>query len=669
MTRTIASCLLACLVAAAAGAQPSAPHRDLTRLDWEGKHLAQKGPEEGDYTPGSERYDLVRSELDLRLDTDQGSLAGAVKHVFASLDDTLRTVVLDLATGYGLVVSGVTGTGGALPYQHAADALLVRLPAALSTGTVDSLVIDSAGVPDAPFDRRGLWLEDHGSGTETAPIFATMSEPAYAKYWWPCKDRPDDKIDRVTMRYTVRDPMVAAAPGLLAETSVPEPGWTTYEWVSSYPIATYLVSVAVSNYVHWEDQCVTDGGTHLPLAHFVYPEDEDDWRVDFARACEILAASEEWFGSYPFSAEKYGHAEFDWSGAMEHQTCTSWGSGFVNGLASAENYVVHELAHQWFGNSLTPRTWADIWLNEGLATYSEALWFEYLDGPAGYHDFLARARSGQNDWAGQGPVYDPMPVFPGRIIYDKGAWIVHMLRGRLDDDAAFFALLRDWAQDGGRPYGTVITDEFIAHCETYAGEDLDAFFWPYLTTDEVPHVELRYAVAEGGAAPDTVRRDLRQTQATRFDNIFPVHLDLGTSELVTRVRLSGRSTTATVVLASPDAALTGIALDPLRWVLWQGGLAAAEPEGLARVFPNPARDDWVVFAYRLDATAAVQGAVYDVMGGQVLRRDLGRVVPQVAGNAFTWDTLGEHGRAAAGVYWAAIEIDGRRTVRKFTVLR
>ncbi len=677
MVRSSVVCLLAILGFLTADARPPLPHGDVTRLDWEGKRGSAagdlgKGPEEGDFAPGSERYDLLRSTLDLRLDTADASLAGSVKHVFASRDDTLRTVVLDFAAEHGLTVASVTGTAGvALPYSHAGDVLLVRLPATLARSVVDSLTVAYGGVPSAPAAQRGLWLQTHGTGAQEAPVFATMSQPAYAKYWWPCKDRPDDKINRLTIRATVRTPLLAAAPGLLQGQWEPEPGWTTFEWVHTYPIASYLVSVAVSNYVLWEENCRTPLGTDMPLQHFVYPQLEADTRVDFGRTCEMIEACEQWFGIYPFGREKYGHALFSWGGAMEHQTCTSFGRTFITGRGFAWHIVVHELAHQWFGNSLTPLTWSDIWLNEGLATYSEALWFEYLDGGEAYHDYMDRARDAE-DWAGQGPVYDPVPVFPGRVIYDKGAWIVHMLRGRLDDDASFFALLREWAQGGGRPYGHVTTAEFIALCSQYAGQPLDDFFMPYLTTDRVPQLRWRHDVLAGGAAPDTIRVTLRQIQPVVFDNVYPLQISLDGGETISaRVRLDAATATHDVVLPAGKT-VQQVDLDPARWVLWRRAAVPVEEIGIAKVYPNPAPvgEQLVTIAYRLQATSTVAVEVYDAMGRRVFARALGRVTAAPDVNVFSWDGRTAQGvRAAAGVYWAAVTVDGRRTVRKFTVLR
>jgi aminopeptidase N len=644
------------------------PHGPLTRIDWEGKHLPDKGPEHGDFTPGSERYDLERTTLALRLDLDTASIEGEVTHVFTSLDDTLQTVILDLATGHGLTVDAVTSDGAPRPFTHHDDALRIRLPAPLTAGTQDSVTVAYGGVPDAPDDRRGIWLETHGLGDDEAPIFATMSQPAYAKYWWPCKDRPDDKIDQLLQIYTVPDPNLAAGQGLLVDRSPAEPGWTTFRWFHQYPIAPYLVSVAASNYVLWEETCETTHGTTVPIMNFVYPYDLERSETDLGRTCEMMQICEDHFGVYPFADEKYGHAEFDWGGAMEHQTCTSQGSSFFDGFGLAWNIVMHELAHQWYGNSVTPRTWADIWLNEGFATYSEALWAEHEDGVEGYRAFMEGAR-GSFDWVGAGPVYDPVPVFPGRVIYDKGALILHMLRGRLGDQD-FFDLCTEWVQAPERRYRTVTTEEFIDLAGDYAGEPLDDFFWPYLTTDVVPELVMSYDLREGGAAPDTVRVTARQTQTPLFDLHVPVHLVTDAGTRVESVPLQGETAVVTAVLGSPTDQLRQVLLDPEGWLFADLETTGVEPPGLVNVYPNPARDDWAVFAYRLEAIADVEVAVYDVRGRLVHARDLGRVTPVADGNEYAWDCTGPGGgRVASGVYWAAIEVDGRRSVRKFTVFR
>ena len=664
----VAFCLLVGVGASGAdGVDPTLPHGPLTRLDWEGKHLPNKGPEHGDHASGSARYDLERTTLDLRFEVTPlfaGHITGAVTHVLASEDDTLQTLVFDLASGHGLTVSDVTHGGVTVPHVHEGDSLLVRLPAPLAVGERDSVTIAYGGVPDAPDNRRGLWLEERGVSDDF--IFATMSQPAYAKYWWPCKDRPDDKIDQLLQIYTVPDPMLAAGQGLLVAQDPADPGYTTFRWFHQYPIASYLVSAAVADYVLWGESCTTTHGTSMPLMNFVYPEDDVESRVDLGVTCDMIQVSEDLFGVYPFADEKYGHAQFDWGGAMEHQTCTSWGLT-ITGYSLSEHLVMHELAHQWFGNSVTPRKWADIWLNEGFATYSEALWEEHVAGTDAYFAYMERAR-GQNDWIGNGPVYDPVPVFPGRVIYDKGALILHMLRYRLGDDD-FFALLREWAQDPARRHGTAITEEFIALAETYAAEDLDGFFWPYLTTEVVPELVLDYEVRPAAAGADTVAVTVTQTQTPAFDLVVPVRLVLPDETRDHRLPCDGATTTLRLV-GDDLADLRGVQLDPDGWIFANSRVNAALQPGLAMVYPNPARDDWVVFSYRLDAISSVEVEVFDVRGRLVHARDLGRVPPVATGNEYVWDCTGPGGgRAAAGVYWAAVTVDGRRWVKKFAVFR
>ena len=155
-------------------------------------------------------------------------------------------------------------------------------------------------------------------------------------------------------------------------------------------------------------------------------------------------------GPWPFPGEKYAQAEIKWLGAMEHQTATSYSQFLLTGTGYWENFVIHELAHQWFGDSLTPAAWADIWLNEGFARYGEALWVEHTQGRAAYREFMLQigARSHPDLFTEDGLLGDPDPILPNLLVYDKGAWLLHCA-APADRDEAFFAFLLDYATDPG----------------------------------------------------------------------------------------------------------------------------------------------------------------------------------------------------------------------------
>jgi aminopeptidase N len=490
-----------------------------------------------------------------------------------------------------------------------------------------------------------------------------MGQPAYAQSWWPCKDRPDDKF-LMTMNLTVPDTLVGVSNGTSLGESAAAPGWRTYHWRENFPIASYLVSVAITDYQLLESSCTTGLGTVVPLQNWVFPNDVAAATVDFAPLCDMMDFCESKFGPYPFAGEKYGHAEFLWPGAMEHQTVTSIGASSLDGFGAREWLIVHELGHQWFGDSLTPADWADIWLNEGFATYTEALWREQAGGTAAYDTYMAEARH-EDEWLAQGPVYDPMPIFPGRVIYDKGAWIVHMVRSRLGD-AAFFGLLKDWTDGATRRFGQVDTQEFIDLAGAWAGEDLNAFLWPYLTTTVLPAVSLTYEVSEGTAGTDThLRLDLIQVQSPLFDNSFPVVVTTTAGQTTVLVNLKDAAATADFEMAAP---IIAVQLDPRQQVLWRSAAGVASTAGLTLAYPNPTRGEYVVFRYRLDTAARPRLQVFDLMGREVMSRDLGQ---QPAGlSEWGWDVTGDQGsRVPSGTYWGALHVDGRRSVVRFTVVR
>jgi aminopeptidase N len=666
--------LLACISVAIAVAGDM-PHGPVTRLEFEmdktvpSDPTADKNGEFGDAAPGSDFYDVLRYDLDLKIDPETRNIEGSVKMVFASLESDLTHFVFDLR--YTLDVDGVAHLSGPLAFTHDADSVSVVLPVPLAIGQEDSVVVSYSGLPRSPVINRGLMFKTHtrlpdGPIDDRSPIIANMSQPGYSQSWWPCKDKPGDKF-LVTMKLTVPDNLIGVSNGTLVSETVPESGWKTYVWREDYPIAAYLVSVAISDYVLLEEDCTTTGmGSYVPLKNWVFLGDVEDAIIEFAPLCDMMDFCESRYGAYPFLGEKYGHAEFIWPGAMEHQTVTSIGLASLDGAGTHGWLVVHELAHMWFGDSLTPDIWADIWLNEGFATYSEALWFEFSEGRDEYFTYLANHRNEQ-EWSSEGPVYDPVPVFPGRVIYDKGAWILHALRGRMGD-RPFFRMVKEWASSGSRPGGTVITQDLILLANSWAGEPLDGFIWPYLKETILPQIVFDYEIGDGSLGTDTkLSVTLRQIQYPLFDNVFPLVVTTASGTTTERIALNTESTS--VDLEFP-AAITMVELDPEKWVIWNETTAAPKPQGLDRVYPNPSAGGYVTFGYRLAQPSRVEVRVMDSMGRQVFHEDLGTVTPDLEGNEYGWDVLTVSGaRVPSGIYWVALEISGQRYVSKFSVVR
>ncbi len=659
---TIFSVSLLVLCGQMASGQDRTPLHELTRYRFESTKLSvsDKDGSLGDAAAQSSRYDVLRYHLDLTIDPAGASIEGSVRMKFTSLVSGLQEFVFDLDTQ--LPVESVTYHGSDISFtQMPGDSVVVHLPAPLALDQTDSLIVLYSGNPREPHFDRGLLYRQN---LLHEPVVANMSEPAFAKYWWPCKDRPDDKAF-TSVSITVPDTLVAVSNGTLILEENLSGGLKAYHWSEAYPMPTYLVSVAISKYMLISEQCDTPGGSNIPLRHWVFANDYDDALIDFAPMCEMMETCEGLFGPYPFQGEKYGHAEFMWSGAMEHTTVTSIGHRSIHGDGGRDWLIVHELGHQWFGDSLTPRRWADIWLNEGFATYTEALWQEHKGGRDDYLAYLDYWRD-ETSWTAQGPVYDPVPVFPGRVIYDKGSWILHMLRQRMGD-LSFFALVQEWANGGGRPGSTVSTEEFIALAESYAGHDLGNFFWPYLETTYLPKIFFEYEITDGDAGPGTrVEVALRQVQDRIFDNIFPLKVTTGSGSESFSIHLSGR--TATAVFELSDS-VTEVQLDPEASVLWNLSGSSGQVSGLFLAYPNPSLDHYVYLRFRMEEEAPVTVRIFNARGATVAFRDLGTVQPELGFNEYVWDEKDNSGAlVASGVYWAALNINGNRSVKKITVL-
>jgi aminopeptidase N len=622
---------------------------------------------------GSRGYDVLDYDLDLAIDVGARRVRGVVAITLRAAGGDLDTTRLDLYPE--LAVDSLLWNGVPAPFRRDGARLLVTLPTSLADGATGILRIVYGGAPPqgVPPFNAGLMFRRHGDETpdpsDDAPIVANVSEPAAAHSWWPCKDDPSDKAT-ATIAVTVPDSLSVVSNGALVAETTPAPGLLRSVWRERHPIATYLVSIAVSNYVRWTETCPGAAG-EVPLSFHVFPQDEAGARIAFAPTCEMLRFLEELAGPYPFTDEKYAQAGIRWGGAMENQTATSLGQ-FVFAGDGHPSVVLHELAHQWFGNLVTPSRWSDIWLNEGFARYAEALWIERTRGRAAYFAEMQHLGPQRHPelFTTDGILTDPAPILPNLLVYDKGAWVLHLMRWQMGD-APFFRFVRAWTTDPARAYGNATTADLVAAASAAAGADLAPFLTPWLDTAAVPELAWQ-ATAQplaGGRTRLTLR--LAQRQATLFTLDVPLRVltDAGSRDLRAPLRGRGGEYTWTLDgrLADPRRDLV---IDPDGWLLWRAvdGPAFVPAVAILGQAPSPARSDGAEFTFSLRAPGRVTARLYDARGRRVGAWDLGD--HPADSSRWTWPGLDGTGRPLpAAVYWLELATDDGRATRKVTVLR
>jgi hypothetical protein len=497
-------------------------------------------------TANQQAYDVHYYDLDLTPNPATQVLTGTVRMKASVVSGPLSTADLDFYAN--LTVDAVTSGGVAATFSRSSDLLTVNLDRVYGNGEMMDVVVSYHGAPSA----AGSFGFNVANGRN---LVWSLSEPFGARSWWPCKDAPEDKADSVDIRVTVPTGMITASNGTRIE-ATDNGTIAVTRWRERYPIATYLVSLASYPYTVTTDHYRYSPTDSMPIQFFNFPETVAGAATVQARVKDMIATYAGIFGEYPFVAEKYGHAQFLFGGGMEHQTCTSLG-----GNAYIEYIVAHELAHQWWGDLVTCRDFHHIWVNEGFATYCEALWAEAVSGTAAYHADLSF-----NKYFGSGTIYvpdltDENRIFDSNLSYNKGSWVLHMLRRVLGDPVFFAALRQFYAQYG---YSTATTEDFRDVCEAVSGRDLDAFFQQWIYGEYYPHYRSSWtsAPAEGG---HDVTLSLEQIQPWQLFNMpldVKITTEAGEQAFVIQDSLAAQTFTLHV-----DAAPTAVAVDPDDWVL------------------------------------------------------------------------------------------------------
>ena len=530
---------------------PHSEHRDLL---WKSKAPLRDPllPQEKFYTPHP--YDVLHYEINVDIDIPGDTIRTATVLIDCrSLTDTLSTVNLHF---FRMTVDSITVDGDTVGYTRDDDELLVHLDSAVSEGDSFQVAVTYHGWPIIGLAGTGMIIS-------TSSTF-TIGAPDGSYKWFPCWDHPSDKAT-ADINVTVPTGYIVASNGTLLEV-VSGGGTETYRWRESYPISTYLICITISPYatfsLWYEDEPDT---MEIPI--WVRPPDSAKAMADFANLPDMIAHYSDLFGPYPFLDEKYAIAWFPWGGAMEHQTCVSWGFP-IPGNQAYEHVVAHELSHMWWGDWVTYGDYCDVWLNEGFATYCEALWWEYVYGETGLYTYMEDTQDYYITWetnsGNRFPIYDPpLDYIYCPTTYEKAASVLHMLRF-LEGDSVFYAILD--AYGTAYAYDIAVTADFQNICESVTGQDLDWFFDQWIYDQGYPEYELLWSSADLGAKGHFVGIAVSQNQVDAPIFTMPVELEITTTAgtVLDTVTLDGELDLFQFTLADEP---TDVQLDPDHWIL------------------------------------------------------------------------------------------------------
>ena len=426
---------------------------------------------------GNGGYDAIHYTIELDLDVEDGSILAATTTIDAIATQDLSTFNFDFR---GPEIDAITIDGVPADWTRDRGELTVTPARPISAGDPFRAEVRYHGTPEIDEDdrfERGWWTTERS-------VF-TVGEPTGSDVWYPVNGHPRDKAT-YTLIITVPEPYEVVANGrrdsvARASGTADNPSTTTFTWENREPTASYLVMFHAADL----DVAFDEGPGGITLIEAFPPDLSDQERILFERVPEMLEVFTELFGPYPFaSLGNTVFADSPLNAALETQGMIGYDSSAVN-----ERTIAHEIAHQWFGDSVSPARWQDIWLNEGFARYAEILWADAAHGPRAAEAALQRQIAGfatvSRTEDGRGVLIgDPGPdhLFT-EVPYAGGAVLLHELRERLGDET-FFQLLQEWA--ARYRYSTATTDDFIALAEELSGEDLDAFFTDWLYTPWTP---------------------------------------------------------------------------------------------------------------------------------------------------------------------------------------
>lgn len=450
-------------------------------------------------------------QLSIQPNLNNGRIISAFANHHFSSPTSISSITFDLRKE--LTVDSILFRGQKMNFSHTnSHQLIIPLGTTLLANQKDSIKIHYQGAPN--MSSRAYFR----SVTVSGPNIATLSQPYGAHYWWPCFENLKDKIDSIDIELTVDTPYIAVSNGLL--TSQKKVGnKQTFLFKHRYPVATYLVAIAVAKYDKYTQSAFLPSiNQNLDIVNYTFPHNNlIDNQNKTLETVKMMRLFDSLFGTYPFHKELYGHAQFTWGGGMEHQTM-SFMSNFNYDL------IAHELAHQWFGDKVTCGSWKELWLNEGFATYLNLICYEFLESETEWYQNLKKFGEDVMRFPnGSVYAYDTVNVnrlFEYRTTYQKGAMILHQLRWVIGDEA-FFNSLKEYINDTQLSYNFSRQSHLKYYLEKNSNTDLTDYFDDWVYGEGYPIYDISW-VQKG----EQLNIDISQIQSHSSVDLFNIDLPL-----------------------------------------------------------------------------------------------------------------------------------------------
>ncbi len=445
----------------------------------------------GKLSPLQAIIDIRHYTIELDVDIANQSIAGFTE-VSLNVAKKTDTLLLDLIHLYK--ITSIKVNSKSVSFQHKNDKIFITNPSGFDIGN-QKVKIEYNGIPPVaikpPWDGGFTWVKDV-AGNDWISI---NIQGEGGKMYFPCKDHPSDEPNEgVDMKITIPSNLVVAGPGLLMNVTTKK-NKSTYYWKTNYTISNYCILFNIGKYKVAKDTYTTIEGNKVPIEYYVLEADTAQAKKVIELKKRDTKILEKYFGEYPWAKEKIGIAEVPNSG-MEHQTMITFDNKFkyktINGQEYSDN-LFHEYAHEWWANKVTNKDWAHMWIQEGIATYSEALAMLEIGGETEYKTMIDRHRRGVKNRKAMvlGEEITEEEVYSGGDIYGKGSFFMHSLRYVIGDEI-FFPTLKKLATDSKYTYDNcVTTDDVEKLFSTETGKNLKPFFNFFLRTTDVLNIDVK----------------------------------------------------------------------------------------------------------------------------------------------------------------------------------